>query len=55
MSKGYPMKNKTIKIHWHNAHFEGLKLELHEYEKHLTFVYEHHLSKEALQDGYTDN
>ena len=41
------MVNKR-KIFWHEAHFEALKLELHEYRDALSFILEHQLSKEAL-------
>ena len=38
-------KNKT---YWHDAFFEALQLELHQYLEALKFVYEHQLSKQAL-------
>ena len=37
------------KVFWHEAHFEALKLELHEYRDALSFVSEHQLSKEACK------
>jgi len=36
------------KVYWHDAFFEALQLELHEYLDALTFANEHPLSKEAL-------
>ena len=36
------------KIFWHEAHFEALKLELHQYRDALSFITEHQLSKKAL-------
>jgi len=39
---------KHDKIFWHEAFYEAVRLELHEYEKYLTFEEEHPLSKEAL-------
>ena len=39
------MKDKT---YWHDAFYEALQLELHQYLEALKFVYEHPLSKEAL-------
>ena len=36
------------KTYWHDAFYEALQLELHQYLKSLKFVYEHQLSKEAL-------
>jgi len=37
------------KIYWHEAFYEALKLELHQYKDFLEFQNEHHLSKEALR------
>ena len=37
------------KIYWHEAFYEALKLELHQYKDFLEFQHEHHLSKEALR------
>ena len=45
--RGVDNLNKR-KVFWHEAHFEALKLELHEYKDALSFVSEHQLSKEAL-------
>ena len=39
------MMNKR-KVFWHEAYFEALKLELHEYRDALSFVMEHQLSKD---------
>ena len=36
-------------IYWHDAFFEALQLELHQYEKALEFIGNHPLSKEALK------
>ena len=36
------------KVYWHDAFFEALQLELHQYLDALRFVNEHPLSKEAL-------
>ena len=36
------------KTYWHDAFFEALQLELHQYLEALKFVYEHQLSKQAL-------
>ena len=37
------------KIHWHDAFFEALQLELYQYRDFLTFQSEHRLSEEALK------
>ena len=37
------------RIYWHEAHFEAMKLELHQYRNSLSFHNEHLLSKEALE------
>ena len=37
------------KIYWHEAFYEALKLELHQYKDFLEFQNEHQLSKEALR------
>ena len=37
------------KLYWHDAFFEALQLELHQYRDALEFIYEHQLSKEALR------
>ena len=37
------------KIYWHEAHFEALQLELHNYKDSLEFDDEFHLSKESLR------
>ena len=29
------------KVYWHEAHFEAIKLELHQYKDSLSFVSEH--------------
>ena len=36
------------KVYWHEAFYEALRLELHQYLDSLTFLEEHPLSKEAL-------
>jgi len=36
------------KTYWHDAFYEALQLELHQYLEALNFIYEHQLSKEAL-------
>ena len=36
------------KTYWHDAFFEALQLELHQYLEALKFVYEHQLGKQAL-------
>jgi len=36
------------KTYWHDAFFEALQLEFHQYLDALNFIYEHPLSKEAL-------
>jgi len=36
------------KTYWHDAFFEALQLELHQYLPSLKFIYEHQLSKQAL-------
>jgi len=36
------------KTYWHDAFFEALQLELHQYLEALNFIYEHQLSKQAL-------
>lgn len=41
--------NEHSKVYWHEAFFEALKLELHQYKDALEFQKEHHLSKEALR------
>jgi len=40
--------NKRDKVFWHEAFFEALQLEFHQYTDSLEFVSEHPLSKEAL-------
>jgi hypothetical protein len=45
---GYLVEQKKDKIFWHDAHFEAVQLELHEYLEALQFIEEHPLSKEAL-------
>ena len=40
---------KQDKIFWHEAFYEAVDLELHEYLKYLKFEQEHLLSKEALR------
>ena len=40
---------ENSKIYWHEAFYEALKLELHQYKDFLEFQNEHHLSKEALR------
>lgn len=37
------------KIYWHDAFYEALKLEFHQYKDFLKFQNEHRLSKEALR------
>ena len=37
------------KIYWHDAHYEALQLEFHDYRDFLEFDDEFHLSKEALR------
>ena len=37
------------KVYWHDAFFEAIKLELHQYQQFLDFTYQHPLSKEALK------
>ena len=39
---------KKDKIYWHDAFFEALQLELHQYLEALKFINEHPLNKEAL-------
>jgi hypothetical protein len=41
--------NEHGKIYWHEAFFEALQLELHQYRDFLEFESEHRLSKEALR------
>jgi hypothetical protein len=41
-------RERQGKIYWHEAFFEALQLELHDYRDVLTFVDEYQLSKEAL-------
>ena len=37
------------KIHWHEAFYEAIQLDLREYQDSLKFENEHQLSKEALK------
>ena len=46
-AKGYGTMGKR-KVFWHEAFFEALKLELHQYMDKLDFINEHPLGKEAL-------
>ena len=41
--------NKRDKIYWHEAFYEALKLEFHQYKDFLEFQNEHRLSEEALR------
>ena len=41
-------ENERGKIFWHEAFFEALQHELHQYKDYLKFENEHQLSKEAL-------
>lgn len=40
--------NESSKVFWHEAFFEALQLEFHQYHDALTFDNEYQLSKEAL-------
>ena len=41
--------DSTQTIRWHDAFFEAIQLELHQYQQYLDFTQEYQLSKEALK------
>ena len=41
--------SEKAKVYWHDAFYQALQMELHEYKDDLIFEYQHQLSKEALK------